>query len=130
MIIYEKQDTPLELSELTVGIISTGLNVVEVVYGGVVFKVQYLRARREYQAVAFNGDRKKAPTMGKLKADIKAYAKLVVVEPITLDGKTIGHVLKQIDNQFFYRPKGTKGKFDGDKFPSLNACLRSVWGND
>lgn len=130
MIIYEKQDTPLELSELTVGIISTGLNVVEVVCGGVVFKVQYLRARREYQAVAFNGDRKKAPTMGKLKADIKAYAKLVVVEPITLDGKTIGHVLKQIDNQFFYRPKGTKGKFDGDKFQSLNACLRSVWGNE
>lgn len=130
MIIYEKQDTPLELSELTVGIISTGLNVVEVVCGGVVFKVQYLRARREYQAVAFNGDRKKAPTMGKLKADIKAYAKLVVVEPITLDGKTIGHVLKQIDNQFFYRPKGTKGKFDGDKFPSLASCLRSVWGND
>ncbi|MNC14195.1 hypothetical protein D3C76_165560 [compost metagenome] len=128
--LYQAQENPLELSELAAGDINTGLNVVEVVYGGVVFKVQYLRPRRLFEAVAFNGDRKTAPTMGKLKAEIKAYAKLETVEAVTLQGKTIGHVMRQVDDKFFYRPKGTKGKFDGDKFPSRGACLKSVWGDD
>lgn len=125
---YQAQDKPLELADLTVGVIDTGLNVVQVVYNGVVFKVQYLRQRKLYQAVAPSGDYKTARTMGKLKAEIKNYAKLETVETITLQGKIIGHVMRQVDNQFFYRPKGTKGKFDGDRFNSLAACLRSVWG--
>lgn len=126
--LYQAQEKPLELSELAVSIINTGLNVVQVVCNGVVFKVQYLRQKKLYQAVAFDGASRTAPTLGKLKTAIKDYAKLEQVQTITLQGKVIGHVMRQADNQFFYRPKGTKGKFDGDKFKSLDRCINSVWG--
>ncbi|WP_274644728.1 hypothetical protein [Pseudomonas serbica] len=74
---------------------------------GIVFSVWYKPNVRLYVANAPSGDRYEESSLASLKSALKSYAAPDEHSVVTVEGKTVGHIMIQ-DNEFFYRPVGTK----------------------
>lgn len=97
----------LEVSKLKAGDVPEWDNMIEVESEGIVFVVGYKPVARLYVAKAPSGDRFEESSLASLKTALKSFAAPAEHSAVTVEGKTVGHIMNQ-DNEFFYRPVGTK----------------------
>jgi hypothetical protein len=91
--------------------------LIDVETQGMVFRIGYKPRAREYEAKAKDGQYFSSTSLSSIKAELKAYADPEEIEVIIEDGKKTGSIMNQ-SNEFFYRPAGTKGTEDSERFHS------------
>lgn len=122
MTVLNKRKNP-SLAELRAGHMPEWPSFIDVECEGLVYQVGYRAHDREYVAKIKHGDRYESPKLADIKDWIKSDAAPVQHKPVTVDGKTVGHVMNQ-HNEFFYRPVGTK--VIGEKFWSDEPILQAL----
>jgi hypothetical protein len=105
----ESQNKPnaLDVSKLKASDVPAWDKQIEVESEGIVFLVGHKPVARLYVAKAPSGDRFEESSLATLKRVLKSFAAPAEYAAVTVEGKTVGHIMIQ-DNDFFYRPVGTK----------------------
>lgn len=116
--------TPVALANLKASDLAEWPTFIDVESQGMVFRIGYKPRAREYVAKAKDGQYFDSKSLSSIKADLKAYAKPIEVEVVTADGKKTGSIMNQ-DNLFFYRPAGTKGSQDGERYGTFQEARES-----
>lgn len=113
----------LALAKLKAGDMAEWPRFIDVESDGIVYQFGYKPSSREYVAKNKLGDRYEASSLSEIKAQVKSDSAPARHKPVTVDGKTVGHVMNQL-NEFFFRPVGTKDI--GEKFWDSEPVLQSL----
>lgn len=101
------ESKPIQLAKLKASDMAEWPSFIDVDCEGLVYRVGYKRTDRVYVAKNKLGDRYESSRLASLKEEIKGDATPMEVKPVLVGGKTVGHIMNQ-QNEFFYRPVGTK----------------------